>query len=328
MGEEFNRANSRLSVARTELQRLDAGARTLGWRVASRTRSSSPRRSRLALQQEQALAEARAALEELRQDVGRLSEEHSALRVEMAGLEERRRAEQSASQRLENQMREVAHRRQQLTQELERLGVEKARLLSDNIELDSRAGDAHQADRCTGTPSRTNWPRRKRKAAPNSQQPTNRCGSRARNMQAASDRRSQIELNLVKKQAELKYLEETCNKQLGCTLQEVAEGDETVLDEVGLAEVEQKCQDLTSKIDALGPVNTEALEQFDEAQQRYDFLNAQRQDLLDSIRDTEKTISEIDVEARKRFTEAFEPSTRTSARCSRRCSAAASARCG
>ena len=66
------------------------------------------------------------------------------------------------------------------------------------------------------------------------------------------------------------------------------------------------CQDLTSKIDALGPVNTEALEQYDEAQQRYDFLNAQRQDLLDSIRDTEKTIGEIDVEARKRFTEAFE----------------------
>ena len=48
-----------------------------------------------------------------------------------------------------------------------------------------------------------------------------------------------------KKQAELKYLEETCNKQLGCTLKEVAEGDETVLDEVGLAEIEQKCQDLT-----------------------------------------------------------------------------------
>jgi chromosome segregation protein len=101
-------------------------------------------------------------------------------------------------------------------------------------------------------------------------------------------------------------LEETCNKQLGCTLQQVAEGDETVPDEVALAEVEQKCQDLSSKIDALGPVNTEALEQFEEAQQRYDFLAAQRQDLLDSIRDTEKTINEIDVEARKRFSEAFD----------------------
>ncbi len=52
-------------------------------------------------------------------------------------------------------------------------------------------------------------------------------------------------------------------------------------------------------------MNPQALEEFQEAQQRYDFLNAQRQDLLDSIRDTEKAIQEIDAESRKRFGEAF-----------------------
>jgi chromosome segregation protein len=304
MGEEFNRANSRLSVARTELQRL----------MQERERSASRREQNVALvaekeqarvQQEQSLAEARAALEELRHDVARLSEEHSALRVEMAGLEERRRAEQSARQRLENQIRDVAHRRQQLTQELERLGVEKARLLSDNIELDGKSAELAKsiadgeavANELAGQEAKG----RSQLAAADESLRISR-----QELQAASDRRSQVELHLVKKQAELKYLEETCNKQLGCTLQQVSEGDETVLDEVGLAEIEQKCQDLTSKIDALGPVNTEALEQFEEAQQRYDFLAAQRQDLLDSIRDTEKTINEIDVEARKRFSEAFE----------------------
>ncbi len=63
---------------------------------------------------------------------------------------------------------------------------------------------------------------------------------------------------------------------------------------------------MKARIEALGPVNPQALEEFQEAQQRYDFLNAQRQDLLDSIRDTEKAIHDIDVESRKRFTEAFE----------------------
>jgi chromosome segregation protein len=304
MTEEFNRANSRLSVARTELQRL----------MQERERSAARReqneklvaeKEQARLEQEQSLAEARAALEELRHDVGRLSEEHSALRVELAGLEERRRAEQSARQRLENQIRDIAHRRQQLTQELERLGVEKARLLSDNIDLDSRAAELakHIAD---GDAVASELAAQEAKGRSELAAADESLRISRQEMQAASDRRSHIELNLVKKQAELKYLEETCNKQLGCTLQGVAEGDETVLDEVGLVEVEQKCQDLTSKIDALGPVNTEALEQYDEAQQRYDFLNAQRQDLLDSIRDTEKTIGEIDLEARKRFTEAFE----------------------
>ena len=60
-----------------------------------------------------------------------------------------------------------------------------------------------------------------------------------------------------------------------------------------------------SKIEALGPVNPQAIEEFEEAQQRQDFLSAQRQDLLDSIRDTEKAIREIDMESRKRFGEAF-----------------------
>jgi chromosome segregation protein len=304
MGEEFNRANSRLSVAKTELQRL----------LQERERSSARReqneklvaeKEQARVQQEQTLAESRSALDELRQNVGRLSEEHSALRVEMAGLEERRRAEQSASQRLENQMREVAHRRQQLTQEIERLGAEKTRLLSDNIELDNRSGvltkHVLQGDAVASELAAQEAAGRAELAKAEESLRVSR-----QEQQAASDRRSQVELNLVKKQAELKYLEETCNKQLGCTLQEVAEGDDTVLDEVALAEIEHKCQDLTTKIDALGPVNTEAVEQFDEAQQRYDFLNAQRQDLLDSIRDTEKTINEIDLEARKRFTDAFE----------------------
>jgi chromosome segregation protein len=302
--EDFNRAQSRLSVARTELQRL----------TQERERSASKReqneklvaeKEQARLEQEKGLAEARAALDELRQDVGRLSEEHSALRVELAGLEERRRAEQSARQRVENQIRDVAHRRQQLTQELERLGVERARLLSDNIELDERAGTLGKQIFASETVV-AELAAQESKGRSELARADESLRISRQELQVASDRRSQVELNLVKKQAELKYLEETCNKQLGCTLQEVSEGDETVLDEVGLAEIEQQCQELSGKIDSLGPVNTEAVEQFDEAQQRYDFLNAQRQDLLDSIRDTEKSISEIDVEARKRFSEAFE----------------------
>jgi chromosome segregation protein len=53
-------------------------------------------------------------------------------------------------------------------------------------------------------------------------------------------------------------------------------------------------------------VNADALHEHQEAQQRYDFLNAQRQDLIDSIKDTEKAIQDLDHESRKRFGEAFE----------------------
>ena len=52
-------------------------------------------------------------------------------------------------------------------------------------------------------------------------------------------------------------------------------------------------------------MNPTAWEEYQEAQQRQDFLTAQRQDLLDSIRDTEKAIEEIDEYSKNKFTEAF-----------------------
>src|SRR6202021_3841334 len=98
-------------------------------------------------------------------------------------------------------------------------------------------------------------------------------------------------------------MDEPSRKELGVPAEELTVDEEAVLDEAGLIEAEQKYQEVKARIEALGPVNPQALEEFQEAQQRYDFLNAQRQDLLDSIRDTEKAFPDMDVERRKRFRE-------------------------
>jgi chromosome segregation protein len=124
--------------------------------------------------------------------------------------------------------------------------------------------------------------------------------------QAAQEKRSEVELELVKKQAELKYLDETSRKELAIAASEVAVSEEDTLDEPAVAEAETRYQEVRAKIEALGPVNAQALEEYQEAQQRYDFLNTQRQDLIDSIRDTEKAIQELDQESRRRFKEAFD----------------------
>jgi chromosome segregation protein len=183
--------------------------------------------------------------------------------------------------------------------------VERARLLSDNIELDRRASELTEAilaaqEIASELAGRETTQRTKLVSLDEALKQLRI------NVQAAQERRSQIELELVRKQAELKYLDETSRKELGLPAEDLSAGEEAVLDEAQLAEAEQKYQEVKARIEALGPVNPQALEEFQEAQQRYDFLNAQRQDLLDSIRDTEKAIHEIDVESRKRFSEAFE----------------------
>ena len=62
---------------------------------------------------------------------------------------------------------------------------------------------------------------------------------------------------------------------------------------------------LREKIDRLGPVNMMAIDQFDELEERFEFLTTQRRDLLDSIQATGEAIKRIDVTTRERFKEAF-----------------------
>jgi chromosome segregation protein len=68
---------------------------------------------------------------------------------------------------------------------------------------------------------------------------------------------------------------------------------------------EEAIAELKAKIGRLGAVNMMAIEQFDELEQRHQFLSAQRQDLIDSIAQTGEAIRKIDRTTRERFSEAF-----------------------
>ena len=83
------------------------------------------------------------------------------------------------------------------------------------------------------------------------------------------------------------------------------EPESTVVGPSRPAAPEQVIATLRDKIERLGPVNMMAIDQFDELEERFDFLTTQRKDLLDSIRATGEAIKRIDVTTRERFKEAF-----------------------
>ena len=76
-------------------------------------------------------------------------------------------------------------------------------------------------------------------------------------------------------------------------------------DSTGTVEVDDIMSVFRAKIDRLGPVNMMAIDQFDELEERHEFLTTQRQDLLESISTTGEAIKRIDVTTRERFREAF-----------------------
>ena len=69
---------------------------------------------------------------------------------------------------------------------------------------------------------------------------------------------------------------------------------------------EQEVKDLEKAIRSLGPVNLEAIEQYEEVHSRLDFLNSQRDDILSAKNLLLETITEMNDEVKERFKSTFE----------------------
>jgi chromosome segregation protein len=63
--------------------------------------------------------------------------------------------------------------------------------------------------------------------------------------------------------------------------------------------------ELKTRIESMGPINMMALEEYNECEQRFDFLGRERADLLQSITDTQQAIAELDEVCKLKFEEAF-----------------------
>ena len=103
----------------------------------------------------------------------------------------------------------------ELAREIERLGIERARLLADNIELDRKS--AELADQIwPPKPRSTDWRSKKRSLREILAEAEEKLKALRAEVEIAHQKRSEIEVDLVKKQAELKYLDETSRKELNC----------------------------------------------------------------------------------------------------------------
>ena len=304
VAEEANRANSRVAVARLELERLT--------REQQRAVEQRDRNRAVVAQKEEDRVQREAALEALRQlsediegEAAQAAESHSALRAQLAALEERYRAAKSALGRLDQQHRDMTARRQEVGREIERLGEHRSRLLAENIELDKKAATLAEAIlKVESAVLKLSAQESEGRLALQSADEGLR-DLRA-NIEALHARRSEIEVDLVRRESDLKYLDETSRKELGCGLADLVTQALACIEGEALEEAERSYNEVKNKIESLGPINPEALAEYEDAQQRHDFLTAQRQDLLDSIRDTEQAIQEIDRVSKTRFNEAFE----------------------
>lgn len=101
----------------------------------------------------------------------------------------------------------------------------------------------------------------------------------------------------------LRYLQAQLTDQYQISYNEALEKAHE-LENLNLAE--QEVKDLEKAIRSLGPVNLDAIDQYEEVHNRLDFLNSQRDDILSAKNLLLETIAEMNDEVKERFKSTFE----------------------
>jgi chromosome segregation protein len=129
--------------------------------------------------------------------------------------------------------------------------------------------------------------------------------------EALREERAGLTARAAKLASDIEHIEATCVNDLGAEAA-VLRADEAIAridcsndGGAALAAEEEAARELKHKLEAMGPVNMMALEEYRETAERHGFLEAQRKDLIDSIENTQASIKEIDDVSRVKFDEAF-----------------------
>jgi chromosome segregation protein len=281
--EERSQLELAVQEAEAQLAGIAAAKETILQEIGQRTeRSESLAADIEARRHELGEVQARlAVLEERRSSVAReiaaLQQQAKELqdRSDRAGQQIRQAEEQQSQSRLAVQGMETT--RQELLAEHDRLNQKIAEITAI---LERLRDELHEAER--------KWDE-----------------SRAA-LDAWKDRHNALEIERTKVDSDLKHLASSCWSELNETIEAVCLKSFDVLPPEQLEVLEKEYEEIRERMESMGAVNMMAVEEYQEAEQRFEFLNGQRQDLLDSIRDTAQAIEEIDAVCRKQFREAFE----------------------
>jgi chromosome segregation protein len=254
---------------------------------------------------EAALAELQQAVEELRRTREAAQNDASAVSAELAGLEERRRGAEAAFARIDRMYSDLARRVQQLEQQLSGANAERQQRVRENEQLTITREEV-TAVREQALTEAAQWTEEARALRITLAAMEQTLKAARTQIDALRETRSTKSSVAAKLTSDLQHVEESCLNDLGIEAITLREDMEIVRIEAGaLLPEEEACRGLKQKLEAMGPVNMMALEEYQEAAQRHEFLETQRKDLLDSIENTQSTIKEIDQISRTKFDEAF-----------------------
>jgi len=244
-------------------------------------------------------------LEELRGRREELQQGAAAASAALAGLEERRRnaaANFEQTTRLHNGQNQ---RIQQIDQQLTSAGAEKLRREEETAALTVQQGELSEV-RANAVAHGARLTEEAHALRASMAQLDARLRTLRHETEALREQRAALTARAAKLASDIEHIDATCLNDLGAEAITLRE-DHTIARIEGddLHVQEEESRTLKQKLEAMGPVNMMALDEYNETVTRHSFLETQRKDLLDSIENTQASIKEIDDVSRLKFDEAF-----------------------
>jgi len=300
---ELARLGLELTVCQNELARVR--------REVEDTRNRAQRAMHLHAAAATSRAEAESASVRLAEDVVLLrsaaqaeQDSLSGARAEFAALNERMAAAQAQSARLEEERAELSRREAALRQQEISINDETAALGKHTEEL------SQQLEGLRGEKLRLEVRQRELEIEWESgrtrvTQMEDHLRLARQTLSELREQRNHTEVERAKNDSDRAHLRETCITEVNAQPEDLIATETAFMSGEELIVAENSYRDMKQRIDSMGPVNMMALEEFNECDQRFTFLTRERDDLLQSIADTQQAIAELDLVSKEKFEQAF-----------------------
>jgi chromosome segregation protein len=301
---EMSRVRERITISESEIQRLAGERQEQESLIASRQAQLTTIEEARA-QSEMQLAAAQDRLSVLRNQRDTAAETTSQRAARVATLEERHRSATTLLQRIETLVSEMRERAGVLQSQMEAASAEIAQRQNENVQLAEQLVQ-FEAERNAGEAREGLLQLESEQVRGRLTEIDEHLHKTRQQLDLARDRRGELSAAAAKLQSDLQHLADTCLNELGIE-RPVLMADTTIslVDGDELAAEDQAHREMRARLDAMGPVNMMALEEYKETAERHQFLSTQRKDLIDAIENTAATIKEIDQVSRQKFEEAF-----------------------
>jgi chromosome segregation protein len=297
------RLGMELSACQTELARLRNDVTAAQRRAeASQQRRSEVSNARISREQEIALGLEQQAT--LRQNAQAKQEDLASRRAEMATLAERLASAESAGARMAQELQDLAARRAALVTQRDLLAQEQEQLSAQTLEHQRQVESLGAEKRRLETRG-AEMEKEFEQTRVRSTLVDDTLRMARQKLGDFREERSKHEIERARNDSEREHLRQSCVEELNAQPEDLIAEYPALLSGEELRAADSQFHEMKARIESMGPVNMMALEEYNECDQRFGFLGRERDDLLQSITDTQQAIAELDQVCKQKFEEAF-----------------------